>query len=107
MSRDVIAAPAVVRMSGQVRMRDWAFAPVGFVAPVGAIETVQSGVGVPAFEPPEAVGASGCGGAGCTATEHGIKVQNRLQFSLRATAMAPIAPLVADRRPVVTRGRAQ
>jgi len=33
--------------------------PAGDVAPVGAIETVQSGVGVPACEPPEAVGASG------------------------------------------------
>jgi hypothetical protein len=102
MSRDFVAAPAAVHMSGQVRTRD------SIIALVGAIETVQGGFGVPAREPPEcnrAMGASACGRVGHTATEDRNNVQNQLQLSLRATAMAPIVPLVADRRPVVSRGR--
>jgi hypothetical protein len=91
MSRDFVATPTAVRVSGPVR-----------------ILSVRSGFGAPACEPPDgtrAMGASICGGAGHAVIEDGFKIQNQPELYLRATAMAPIVPLVADRRAVVDRGR--
>jgi hypothetical protein len=98
MSRDFVAAPAAVRVSGPARILD------SIVALVGAIKAVPSGFGAPAREPPDGdrtMGASTCGGAGHAA----IEGRDQLQLFLPATAMAPILPLNADRRPVADRGR--
>jgi hypothetical protein len=102
MSRDFVAAPAAARVSGPVRILD------SIVALVRALRAVRSRFGAPACEPPDgnrATGASIWGGTGDAAIEGRFKVQNQLQLFLRATAMAPMVPLVADRRAVVDRGR--